>query len=100
MNEIKEKLDTIAQIGELVQLKLISETDGRIIINTLTNEIKTALDINCDHINYHNNGVATFYASNKRAIATENIIKNHPHIDLSKCVWDEELGQYWIPEIK
>lgn len=39
MNEIKEKLDTIAQIGELVQLKLISETDGRIIINTLTEDV-------------------------------------------------------------
>jgi len=39
MNEIKEKLDTIAQIGELVQLKLISETDGRIIINTLINDV-------------------------------------------------------------
>lgn len=99
MNEIKEILDTITQIGELVHLKLINETDSKLIINTLITEIKTALDINCDHINYHTSGAATFYTSNKKAIVTDDFIKNHPHIGLSKCVWDEKLEQYKIPEI-
>lgn len=39
------------------------------------------------------------YNMRNKENATEYFMRHHPEIDLSKCTWDEELCQYWIPEV-
>lgn len=46
MIEVKETLNIIAQLGELMQLKLIKEIDGKLLIDTIMDNIKSYFDIN------------------------------------------------------